>query len=831
MARRRLLAGSEALTSGGAAAWTEIGSRNLAGRMRSSCISPDGTKLYAGSSLGGLWRGDLDGTNWEPLGDNHYGGVDEVVALEGAAAGAADVLIVRAGDDLARSADDGASWGPVVGLPASLDVRDMVLLGDAAQTVLVYGTAGNQSQLYDSHDLGQSFQLRWALSPAWAGGIWVPRVGASAGTDVYMLHQRKLLRSTSGGSGFVELSTVAGSGNAGRLTGSESGGPTLYVTLRQGGAWNIFRSTDGGSSFTQRSSNLGDYWDTSFCASITDPNKVLYGGVECWRSANGGSSFIKVNSWGSYYGNPQARLHADIFGIDCWPDPDAPQTGERWIISCDGGTYESRTSMSSVNNLSMSGLGVSQYYSTLTASDNPDRVMAGSQDQGYQRGTVQTSSGPGPSTNFTQVISGDYGHLCSSDGTHNWVFSTYPGFVLIQPSFGSNSLGTVDFPSGANHLWLPPVVADPTQSTAFYFLGSRLYRYQLSGGGWSNVQHSSQAFDAGGSQYLTAMAIAPSNSSQMYACDSAGRMWRSTNGGVDWTQSSSSMPGEHYFYGNALVVHPTNRQEAFIGGSGYSTAGVRKTMDGGSTWTSAGTGLPSTLTYGLAYAADGSGDVYAATEAGAYRWDRSAETWENVMGLEAPITLYWSVEAVAADNLMRFGTYGRGIWDYSLDEPQPPGPGLAYCVGDGTGPCPCGNHNDGSLNGGEAGCANGVSLGGAALLASGSNSVFAGDLMLQALGLDPNQPGLYFQGDNQVAGGLGVGFGDGLRCAGGKVVRLQVVAADVFGDSNTSVDVAAAGGVSVGEVKRYQLWYRNPQTTTCLSGFNLTNGYEIVWQP
>ena len=62
-------------------------------------------------------------------------------------------------------------------------------------------------------------------------------------------------------------------------------------------------------------------------------------------------------------------------------------------------------------------------------------------------------------------------------------------------------------------------------------------------------------------------------------------------------------------------------------------------------------------------------------------------------------------------------------------------------------------------------------------------------------------------------------------------MRLQVVMADVFGDSNTSISVAVKGGVSVGDVKRYQLWYRNPQTTTCLTGFNLTNGYEVVWQP
>jgi hypothetical protein len=326
------------------------------------------------------------------------------------------------------------------------------------------------------------------------------------------------------------------------------------------------------------------------------------------------------------------------------------------------------------------------------------------------------------------------------------------------------------------------------------------------------------------------MAIAPSEVSRMYACDEAGQAWVSTDFGNTWTQTGSSLPGEHYFYGNAICVHPTISQEAFIGGSGYSTAGVRRSTDGGSTWHAESDGLPSTLVYDLAYAGDGSGDVYAATEAGAYRWDRSTETWENIMGLEAPITLYWSVEAVPNLPLMRFGTYGRGIWDYSIGAPGPTGPGLGYCFGDGMSPCPCSNENDGSLNGGQAGCANGVSLGGAVLLGSGSNSVSAADLTLEAFGLDPNQPGLYFQGDNQVAAGMGVGFGDGLRCAGGEVIRLQVVVADPFGDSNTSISVASKGGASAGDVKRYQLWYRNPNTSACLTGFNLSNGYEVAWE-
>ena len=54
--------------------WVERGSENQAGRMHVTRHSTDGTGLYAGSSLGGVWRGDLEGGNWTPIGDNLFGG-------------------------------------------------------------------------------------------------------------------------------------------------------------------------------------------------------------------------------------------------------------------------------------------------------------------------------------------------------------------------------------------------------------------------------------------------------------------------------------------------------------------------------------------------------------------------------------------------------------------------------------------------------------------------------------------------------------------------------------------------------------------------------------
>jgi len=149
--------------------------------------------------------------------------------------------------------------------------------------------------------------------------------------------------------------------------------------------------------------------------------------------------------------------------------------------------------------------------------------------------------------------------------------------------------------------------------------------------------------------------------------------------------------------------------------------------------------------------------------------------------------------------------------------------GTAFCFGDAAS-CPC-------ANGGSAdsGCANG-SGSGAVMTSSGSGSVSADDLVLSSTGLIGNQPGLYFQGNNAVNTGLGVQFGDGLRCAGGGVIRLQVRFADVNGGSATSISVSTKGGCAAGDVKRYQIWYRDPATTPCGAQFNLSNGYEVTWE-
>jgi hypothetical protein len=166
-----------------------------------------------------------------------------------------------------------------------------------------------------------------------------------------------------------------------------------------------------------------------------------------------------------------------------------------------------------------------------------------------------------------------------------------------------------------------------------------------------------------------------------------------------------------------------------------------------------------------------------------------------------------------------FGTAsGTGTLNFSIDPPI-----VAYCFGDGTGTaCPCAN-----TGGPGQGCANSTGNG-SQLTWSGSASVSANDLVLHATNDVTGQFGLFFQGVGAVNSGLGVLFGDGLRCANSTITRLQTINAPGGVGGSTSVSISAAGNVLPGQTRHYQFWYRTPQGP-CGTGFNTSNGVRVSW--
>ena len=657
LAKRNALAGLPRPPEAGA--WVERGSDNNAGRTHVARTSPDGERLYVGSSLGGLWRGTPDGEDWTPLGDNLYGGVQWLEVMAG---DDGDVLLVMTDGGLVhRSTDDGETWEEPSGLGSPWWVRRLAMRADGSETIFVVTSSDAGTKLFRSTDQGASFDRVYAYS-AYYGDAWIPRDG---GGSLYIVDAGVTYRSDDDGETWDALGTIASGTSRAELVGSEAGAPTLYAVLDTS---TLYRSDDGGETWAAVAS-LSDYW-AECNASITDPDLFVYGGVELHVSRDGGSSFRTPNNWWDYYDDPATLLHADMMGLDVRPDADL---GEIWTINTDGGPYRSDDQLRSFSNLGLRGLRVSQYYDVLTSSADPTHVAAGAQDQGYQitNGVEQDDD----VYEFDQILSGDYGHLTSGDGTHAYVYSVYPGFILITVGEDSPTLYDASFPSGEDYVpWLPPIVADPDDREAFFFPASKLYRYPRSRTEWYPSLYSEHEFAATSGEYVSRLAFSPVDSRRAWAATSAGRIFWSDDHGVTWSQSESLGPDENWYYGQAIAPSRTDVDTVTIGGSGYGFPAVYRSTDGGVSFAPWSDGLPDTLVYTLVEAPDGSGRVFAGTQTALYMRGPDDAEWQDVTGAEAPVTIYWDCEALTAETTIRCATYGRGIWDYQVpewpDEPE-----------------------------------------------------------------------------------------------------------------------------------------------------------------
>ncbi len=165
-------------------------------------------------------------------------------------------------------------------------------------------------------------------------------------------------------------------------------------------------------------------------------------------------------------------------------------------------------------------------------------------------------------------------------------------------------------------------------------------------------------------------------------------------------------------------------------------------------------------------------------------------------------------------------------WRARLELP----PLYTYCYGDSFLLCPCGNSvTQGTLSG----CTNSLGLGGM-LVGSGTPSVGADTLALNASQLPGSTTVVFVQGSTVDGGGFGSPVGDGLRCVLGAIVRLGTKTASAGAASLPGAGdplISVRGGALPGQSLYYQAYYRNAAFFCTPATFNYTNGVAALWSP
>lgn len=655
--------------------WIEKGSNNQSGRIMTADIDTVRKLIYLISAGGNVWRGGFNGENWTCLNDrNSFGGSMIKVVKRGNY----NRIIVASSSNFYFTEDEGLTWQSAKGFEQLQRWGWIVRAVMQKQNNVIYAIGVEwdwvkwepMTVLYRSDDLAENFtRIREYPATSDYMDLWADN------SSVFFIHKDSVYIFTEPFQDFpkpnianfpfdlteVKRILMRGTNIKGKVY--------LYSVLRTSTSpsEHFFISLDSGKTWDERGNLLfGPFTLNSFAVSSINPDLVFYGGVELFKSAYQGISWQKINDWWAYYPDPENLLHADIPAVDIFK---INEEKELILISTDGGIYTSYDGCNTVKNISLYGLNVSQYYSVRTSELNPDIIYAGSQDQGFQRCTLDSGAVLG----FRQIISGDYGHITSSDGGIT-LWTNYPGFTLLYRNAHNEQIQGYFWQfQGSGYLWLPPIVADPYNPLKAYLTGggekgtSKICELELVG---DNIQHKWLDYDfaADGESKLASIAISKLNPELFFAITRDGKFYYSSDRGKNWTKNEEfSGPANHYFYGTKILPSNIDENIIYLGGSGYSNPAAFKSTDGGKTFFAISDGLPKTLIYDMAFSPDEK-FIFAATEAGPYVYISDVNRWFNMSGLNAPDQTYWSVEFVPSKNIVRFGTYGRGIWDFQINE-------------------------------------------------------------------------------------------------------------------------------------------------------------------
>lgn len=658
--------------------WHERGSKNQAGSVYETIYDPATDQIYTVSAGGTLWVGGRDGSNWQVVNQDlrFSRWFLEFVTLPNGE----QRMLALINKVPHYSDDEGATWQLAGGNITSNDfwggVRHAKVLNNG--NILAISKAGywEDYSIYLSQNHGQSFEVLQNLNNNESGRYALAK--SPNGSDVYFIEklsgsEARLSIWNATNNNFVELITsneIDFEGQPANLTVYQSDTETKLFFYGGSGEAHVKESTDNGMNWTYKGNIPEMPWAVGMFVSPSNPDVLMAGGLHCYKSLDAGTNWILQNDWWEYYDDVNGSIHADIMTFREYETADGTTFQ---LISNHGGLSVSYDNLNTLQNIGLQGLNVNQFYDVRTDPVDPLNIYAGSQDQGFQRGVSFPFDEP---INMEQVISGDYGHIAFSDqGRRLW--AVYPGGGIYYYNYPQTGYNTAYYELNSENetVWIPPLMESPDQNTNEVYLaggnanggsGSYIIKLEQNAG---NITATNLPFNflsnAGGE--VSAISHSNVDSTHWYVGTTNGRFFYSIDYGQNWEQSLNFVPSGHYLYGQTILPSKLNENTVYYGGSGYGNPAVYISTDNGASFQAMNNGLPSTLVFELASNADES-MLFAATEAGPYVFVVADNQWYPMHGEAAPNQTFWSVEFVESQDLVRFGTFGRGIWDFKIEE-------------------------------------------------------------------------------------------------------------------------------------------------------------------
>ena len=644
----------------GAINGTASGQLLKSGRLNFITINPTNTlNLWVGAPAGGLWQSTNGGVSWTTNTDQ--------LGVIGCSDLAIDpsntnIMYLATGDGDAgdtrtigvlKSTNGGLSWvatGLTNPVTNYLLIRRLLINPSNTQIVM----AATNSGIYRTTNGGTS----WSVV---SGQNTYDLEFKPGDPNIVYASGNNFRISTNGGATFTQI--TAGLPSIGFQRGAIAVTPhdNNYVYLltsnsSDSGFQGLYRSTVGGTLFAAMStsaninllgwSNAGTdvggqgWYDLSLAVSPLNKDEVVVGGVNVWRSLNGGGTW---GIYGHWTGSGAPFTHADHHELEYATDGT--------LFNCNDGTVYRRTSTAWQE---ISGLmNISQIYKIGLSTMTANKWITGHQDNG-------TSIWSGAT--YQAGIGGD-GMDCFIDRTsdNNIFGSTQNGGFRRSTNGGASWAGATTGLSGTAP-WVTVWKQDPQNATRLYAGRQNMFVSNNLAVGWSSLT----ALPATGN--ITEFAIAPSNNQIIYVLKSNG-IYKTTNAGVTWTTVTNGVPVASASPEN-ICIDPTDPNNAWVVLSGYSAGNkVYVTTNGGSSWTNYSANLPNIPANCIVYQPGTNDLVYVGMDVGVYYRSNTSAAW-TLYNTGLPNVPVSDMEITAVNNgLLHAATYGRGVWSVSLYAP------------------------------------------------------------------------------------------------------------------------------------------------------------------
>jgi hypothetical protein len=635
--------------------WTSLGPNSSSGgyagigRINRITLHPTNTNIiFACTAGGGLWKTTNGGSSWVPLTDNLAS-----IGTSGLVINPADpnIMYLATGDGdgadtysygVLKSTDGGLTWNST-GLSFGAGTVIYKLQQHATDpNILLAGTNGG---LYRTANGGTSW------TKVVASGQFYDIESLSA-ANMVAVTKGGFYRSTDGGASWVLVTTLTGTSRiALAVSPSNPDFVAALVSNTSNGFKGFYASTDGGLTYSLRSStpNLmgwetngsdsgGQAWyDLCVAVSPSDVNQIIVGGVNTWKSTNGGVSWSIMTNW--YQTSTVPAMHADQHDLIF-------QNSTTIYAANDGGIYRSTNSGVSWTDLT-NGMAISQLYRA-SAAQTDTKVIAGLQDNGTKlRSTTGT---------WSDEIGGD-GMDCAIDPSNaSYMYGTLYYGDIQRSTNGGTSWTSITPPTGTDGAWVSPVLLDPVNPATIYLGYTDLMKSTDRGTTWSKITSG----QTGGS-FISNIAVALSDPSVIYISWGTA-LAKTINGGTTWNTLTTPISSPI----SSLLVDPANANNLYVTYSNF-TAGAKVyfSNNGGSSWTNISGTLPNIPANKIIYQTGSNGALYLGMDVGIYYRDNSQTDW-SLYNSGLPNVEIFDLEIRYSDKKLIAATYGRGLWESPL---------------------------------------------------------------------------------------------------------------------------------------------------------------------